>query len=75
VNTVHHQAIKDLGKGLAVEARASDGIIEAVRGLDEEPYVFGIQWHPEFHDSQDRSLMDSGPILKDFLQEAKRQRS
>jgi putative glutamine amidotransferase len=76
VNTVHHQGIKDLGKGLTVEARSTgDGIIEAVRGTDEEPYIFAVQWHPEFHDSKDRSLLDSAPLLKDFLQEAKRQRS
>jgi putative glutamine amidotransferase len=76
VNTVHHQAIKDLGKGLVVEARsAGDGIIEAIRGEDNEPYVYAVQWHPEFHDPSDKSLLDATPILRDFLLEAKRQRS
>ncbi len=45
-NSFHHQAIKDLGRGLAVMARAEDGIIEAVF-MPEKPYVRAYQWHPE----------------------------
>ena len=45
-NSFHHQAIKELGHGLAVMARAEDGIIEAVY-MPEKPYVRAYQWHPE----------------------------
>lgn len=45
-NSFHHQAIKKLGRGLAVMARAEDGIIEAVY-MPEKPYVRAYQWHPE----------------------------
>ena len=45
-NSFHHQAIKELGRGLAVMARAEDGIIEAVY-MPEKPYVRAYQWHPE----------------------------
>ena len=45
VNTFHHQAIKDLGEGLTITARAKDGIVEAVENADGS--VFGVQWHPE----------------------------
>lgn len=45
-NSVHHQAIHELGKGLVATAHTSDGIIEAVE-LDEYPFFLGVQWHPE----------------------------
>jgi putative glutamine amidotransferase len=46
VNSKHHQAIKAAAPGLAVSARASDGIIEAVEHT-ERRFVLGVQWHPE----------------------------
>ncbi len=71
VNTVHHQGIKDLGRGLAVEARSEgDGIIEAVRGTGET-YVYAIQWHPEFQYADDQKHLDGSLILKDFLDEVR----
>ena len=47
VNTLHHQAVKDLAPGLEVMAVASDGLIEAawMRG---KRFVWGVQWHPEY---------------------------
>ena len=45
-NSFHHQAVKDLGKGLAVMAHAADGVIEAIYAPDH-PFLWGIQWHPE----------------------------
>ena len=47
VNSYHHQAIKDLGKGLKIEAKAEDGIIEAISGEGNEQWIFGVQFHPE----------------------------
>jgi putative glutamine amidotransferase len=44
--STHHQAIKDLGKGLRVVARAPDGIIEGIE-LPGNPKFSGVQWHPE----------------------------
>jgi putative glutamine amidotransferase len=71
VNSIHHQSINVLGRGLAVEARAEpDGVIEAVRH-GEKRYVFATQWHPEFHPSRDDSLLASAPILEEFLQAAR----
>lgn len=46
VNSFHHQAIDRLGSGLAVVARAPDGLAEAVT-LPDRAFVFGVQWHPE----------------------------
>ena len=47
VNSAHHQAVNQLGKGLQIEARALDGIIEAFRHTAHS-YCVGLQWHPEF---------------------------
>ncbi len=53
VNSWHHQAIKQVAKGLAVVAHAPDGIIEAVE-LAGHPFAIGVQWHPEWlYDKQD----------------------
>jgi len=71
VNSIHHQSINVLGRGLAVEARAEpDGVIEAIRHT-EKRYVFATQWHPEFHGPRDESLLASAPILDEFLQAAR----
>lgn len=47
VNSLHEQGIERLAPGLAVEAVAPDGQIEAVR-LEGDAFVLGIQWHPEW---------------------------
>ena len=47
VNSAHHQAVKDAGPGLIVDAVAPDGVVEGI----EDPrrrFCLGIQWHPEF---------------------------
>jgi putative glutamine amidotransferase len=46
VNSMHHQAIKDLAPNLAATAYAADGIIEAVESLDDR-FLIAVQWHPE----------------------------
>jgi putative glutamine amidotransferase len=69
VNSIHHQAVKDLGRDLVVEALAiPDGIVEAIRWRGAS-YVFGMQWHPEFLAQRELDLgqLDGRPILHDFL--------
>lgn len=46
VNSWHHQAAKDVGRGLVVTARAADGIIEAVE-VPGHPFAVAVQFHPE----------------------------
>jgi putative glutamine amidotransferase len=48
VNSLHHQGIGRLAPGLAVEATAPDGTIEAVRVIDAAGFAIGVQWHPEY---------------------------
>jgi putative glutamine amidotransferase len=65
--SIHHQAIRTLGRGLQVEARsADDEMIEAVR-LEGGLTFFGVQWHPEFHPPGSPTLLDCTPILDEFL--------
>lgn len=72
VNSIHHQAVKDLGKDLAVEALSvPDDIVEALRWRGPS-YVVGVQWHPEFHDPNDASLLDGAAILDEFLTAVRR---
>jgi len=42
----HHQAVKDVGKGLKVIAHSEDGVIEALERVDGGFGLF-VQWHPE----------------------------
>jgi putative glutamine amidotransferase len=55
VNSQHHQAVRELGAGLRVAARAPDGVIEAVEAIDSQWYCVGVQWHPE---SETASALD-----------------
>ncbi len=69
INTIHHQAVNKLGRGMIVEALAvPDGIVEAIRWRGPS-YVLGVQWHPEFMFGPgigDEHL-DGSPILNEFL--------
>ncbi|RZF26443.1 peptidase C26 [Paraburkholderia sp. UYCP14C] len=74
VNSIHHQAVKTLGRDLNIEAvSASDGIIEAVR-YRRAPFVMGVQWHPEFHRAGGPEMLDCTPLLDTFLRVARETR-
>ncbi|WP_031934535.1 gamma-glutamyl-gamma-aminobutyrate hydrolase family protein [Candidatus Hepatobacter penaei] len=47
VNSHHHQAVRDVGPGVVVNAKASDGVIEGIE-LSDHPFCLGVQWHPEY---------------------------
>lgn len=61
VNSIHHQAAKEIGKGLVVTAMAPDGIVE---GLEHSgvPFCVSVQWHPE-----DLKAGESNQVLFDGL--------
>jgi putative glutamine amidotransferase len=74
-NSIHHQAVKDLGRDLVVEAWSEpDRIVEAIR-YKGSAYLFAIQWHPEFHAPDDPSFVDDTPILDEFLAAAMQHKS
>jgi putative glutamine amidotransferase len=58
VNSLHHQAIKDLGRGLRAVGTAPDGIVEGAE-IPGHPFAVAVQWHPEElvgHDGAARQL-------------------
>lgn len=62
VNSLHRQAIDVLGNGLAVEAVAGDGTIEAVSVKGAKAFAVGVQWHPEYwfrEDAASRRLFEA----------------
>ena len=44
-NSFHLQAVENVGEGLRVNARATDGLIEGIE--EEEGRLLGVQFHPE----------------------------
>jgi putative glutamine amidotransferase len=46
VNSWHHQGVGDVGKGLRVNSRARDGVVEGIEADDDRP-VLAVQFHPE----------------------------
>ena len=58
----HHQAVDTLGEGLEVVARSADGVVQAVE-RPGEPFVLGVQFHPEQDADDDRlfrAVVDAG---------------
>lgn len=53
VNSLHGQGIDRLAAGLAIEARAPDGLIEAVKVKDARSFALGVQWHPDWKTTED----------------------
>ena len=58
-NSMHHQAVKDVGRDLIVSAHAEDGTIEAIESGDGR--LLALQWHPE-------DLIDEAPVMNKLFQ-------
>ena len=57
VNSYHHQAVKDLGRGLTPIAYSPDGICEAYECREKK--ILAVQWHPEkmfLHDERQNQI-------------------
>lgn len=70
VNSIHHQGVACLGDGLQALAHAPDGVIEAL-WRDAPGFVLGVQWHPEFQDGRDATLLPADPLMRAFLDAAR----
>lgn len=47
VNSLHNQAVDELGRGIRVSARDATGMVQALE-VSDCPWVMGVQWHPEY---------------------------
>ncbi len=63
VNSMHHQAVKDLAPGLTACATAPDGLTEGLE-MTEYPWLLAVQWHPEYLWEQDRA---AALLFKSFV--------
>ena len=53
VNSVHYQGIGTLAPGLAIEATAPDGLVEAYSTRINGAPLLAVQWHPEWDTDAD----------------------
>ena len=69
VNSVHHQAVDGLGKGLMVGSTSDDGVVESLEWIlkDRMPFLLLVQWHPERMADFDNPC--SGRLGEQFLKE------
>ncbi len=74
VNSLHRQAIGRLAPGLAVEARADDGTIEAVSIEAVSTFALATQWHPEYWVGSDAASSRLFAAFGDALRDAVRHR-
>lgn len=59
VNSAHHQAVKNPGKNLTINAIADDGLIEGIEN-NSKRFCLGVQWHPEYSiDSGDKRIFQA----------------
>lgn len=59
VNSLHQQGIRTPSAALRIEARAADGLIEAV-SLRDHPFALAVQWHPEWQS-------DTSPVSRQLF--------
>ncbi|GAA4435848.1 hypothetical protein GCM10023188_28250 [Pontibacter saemangeumensis] len=66
INALHHQAVKDPGKGIEIVARERNGVVQGIESVEEE-YIVGVQWHPEYLPQQ----KDQRRLFRALVQQAR----
>jgi putative glutamine amidotransferase len=72
VNSLHSQGIDKLAPPLHADAVAPDGQIEAVSMPTAKGFLLGLQWHPEWHWSEDELSRAIFGAFAEALEEAVR---
>ena len=70
VYSSHHQAVKDMGRGLRPIAWADDGVVEAAERTDAGWGLF-LQWHPE----RMKDVKHRDAVFRAFILQAYKQRN
>ncbi len=73
INSIHHQAVEELGEGLRVVGAAPDGTIEAIEHEDTSWPLIAVQWHPEFLGMADHG--ESHDLFHAFVESAAKYRA
>jgi putative glutamine amidotransferase len=75
VNSIHHQSMKRVPEGFTVTAVAPDGVLEAIERINDDGFVVGVQWHPEWleadrvaSDPDAATWNDGSPIFEAFVE-------
>lgn len=72
-NSMHHQAVKDVGKGLRIMGKADDGF-GTIEALEHETLpIFSVQWHPErmCFDKARSDTVDGRYLIEKFVKMCK----
>ncbi len=72
VDSYHHQAIREVGKGLVATAFAPHGTVEAVEMPTARAFVLGVQWELHEEWQQDERSLD---IWRAFVDASRERRS
>jgi putative glutamine amidotransferase len=70
----HHQAAREVARGLEVVAWADDGTVEAFEKPDH-PWLVGVQWHPEMTAAEDETQQRLFDSLVEVATRRRRRRS
>ena len=73
INSIHHQAVEELGEGLRVVGAAPDGTVEAIEHQDASWPLIAVQWHPEFLGMADHG--ESHDLFQAFVDSAAKYRA
>lgn len=67
VNSMHHQAVRELAPTLKCGAKSQEGLVECVY-RPESRYFLAVQWHPEYLWQKDK---DEQNVIQSFVDAAK----
>ena len=66
-NSFHHEAVKDLAKGMKAAAMTDEGLVEAIE--HESRPILAVQWHPERMIGEETTgLTDMMPLFERFVE-------